>query len=271
MTEPTEQIQIPDQIVTSGMSVSIDLAAFFPKTEDEIVQFSTTDLPVGIILDSATGMITGRAPIVVTDAFYSFVLQAEYPNTQKTLTATVSLMVQAESFAPASEAEENLFQDVLHDMSYVDATRKWEMEQFVEFFIREHFAAVKVSDAARAKQRIGKYVAQRTAKSGWTILNFENYLMITPGNMAFEEYGNRSRLLDTLREIYREDLPQKGWKHLRLEGSDEDTLNKAWLVAALLELNVGEPPSDAAVYCYRNLQKLKQTKVFTGESPILPG
>lgn len=264
-----EVIQISEQ-VSSGMSVTINLAAYFANPDNEMLEFYASELPPGLNFDSNTGLIIGRVPIVVTDAVYTISVSVLYGQSQKILNGHVELTIQAENFVPESVVEEALFTDILQDTSYLDATRKWELEMFVEHFIREHFAAVKISNAEAKNPRIGKFISQRTAKSGWTILNFENYLMITPGNMAFEE-GNRGRLIATLEQVYKEELPQKAWKKLRLDGSNEDIINKAWLVAVQLGLNVGDAPSDTAIYCYRNLEKLKQIKTFTGESPNLPG
>jgi len=91
-------------------------------------------------------------------------------------------------------------------------------------------------------------------------------VMITPGDKAFEQYGNRARLLETLRETYRVDVAGKGWKRISIDGSDLENIGRAWIIAKQLDMPVDpEAPTVLARINLDNIERLYE--VFAPKAP----
>ncbi len=102
----------------------------------------------------------------------------------------------------------------------------------------------------------GELMERRTAESGFMIHHYNNCLVITSGDKAFEEYGHHNRLLRSIEEVYARDIKIHGWREVGISSTTLGPLEKAWVIGKLMGIPVSEgAPSDRALANFRNLYR----------------
>lgn len=257
---------IPDQTVMSGSKVEINFFDFALREKGHNVEFSIVDFPEGFIIEPKAGVVTGIAP--VTELNQTFVVKLILTNldTRNFVQAIFRLEVIGSLLLETPEGKAFFGQE---ELNFWDSVKTWELRLFIQQLIAEHFAWVMLYDAANSSN-LGQLQSRRIAGTGWEIINFDNAVMITPGNKAFEQYGNRRRILDTLREVCRADMAEKSWGKVLLDGSDIESIGKAWIIAKELDIPVDEvAPSDAAEINFYNLNRIYEGKTPSKRKPQL--
>lgn len=259
-----EKSTIDKQVIAAGKEAHVDLSHYFSPEEEETLEYEIEDLPEGLTIDSKTGIITGPAPATETNQSYTPTLITTSSLSKKRTKETFNLEIIGTLMLDTPEARAFFG---LEPVNFWDMVMEWEIRQFIQRLIDEHFVWIYVYDANRSNESSGKFLSKRKATSGWLILEFENVVMITPGEMAYEQYGNRGRLIKTLGEVYRNDVPKKGWKQIGLGGSDVENIGRAWIVAQRSDMSLikEEAPTDSARVNYDNLNKID--KLYPPELP----
>jgi hypothetical protein len=257
MTEPIKSLEskpIPEQILRSGTTINLDLSSYFSSPFREKITYEAEGLPPGITIDSATGIISGTTlNLPLATPFLVSVTATNEEDQQKLTEYFPIIVVDIEQPLP-KEHEEIIPQVIIED--YLTETQRWQLQQWINLIIQEHYACAYFYDGGYPPKSIGAFQEIKTASTGFSIYVFENCLIVSPGKMAFED-GNRGRMLRTLEEVCSNDIPKKRWSAVAIIGSDETTINKAWVIAKLYDLPVFEPaPSNEAYYIHRNLTKL---------------
>lgn len=107
----------------------------------------------------------------------------------------------------------------------------WEMLR--EHLKETYFSFVLFFDIASdytVDSNLPQAIKTRKSSSGWTVIEGEDYVLITPGISAFEEYGHRKRLLDTIDDVCKHELLHKGWITVVAEGVNEWVTSVAWVM-----------------------------------------
>lgn len=258
---------IPEQIVNSGSDISINLAQYFSASEGAPLSYSASGLPQGITIDAKTGELNGTAPKIDIDAPFLASITATIVGTEATATEFFPLTILASGSAQAEGAIKQTFEDT----DYLEAARRWELLRWIQFIINEHYATVYIYDGQNPPKAFGLLQEKHKAKTGFTILNYENYVVIHTGEMAFAESGNRGRLVRSLEEAFKVDVYKRAWLSIGITGSDADSVSKAWVVGQLEHMPVSDTaPSDEALFNLRNLQRLRGEYPGPGVEPA-PG
>lgn len=260
----TPELQfIPDQTIAAGRKVEISFYEYAIFDENDPVEFSIDDFPEGLTIDPKKGIVTGIAPNVELNQSVVVALTLTNLDTRNYAQAIFRLEIIGTLLLETPEGQAFFARK---EVNLWDSLKTWEIQLFIQQLINEHFAWVMMYDATQKSGNLGKFSGRTLAKTGWEIVNFENAVMITPGNKAFVEYGNRGRLLDTLREAYQFHVLRKNWANVSLEGSDLDSIGKAWVVGKELNVPVDEvAPSDAAEINFYNLNR-----IYKGKTPSQP-
>lgn len=252
---------IPEQLIPAGLAVEIPFYEFAKLEEGQNLEFSIKDFPEGFTIDPKTGILKGIAP--KTELNQSFLVSLRLTNldTGKYAESLFRLEVIGSLLLETEEGKAFFTQKPI---TFWEALKSWELRLFIQQLINEHFACVIIYDAKHPHtERLGKLINKREASTGWTIFNYENVVMIAPGDKAFEQYGNRGRLLNTLREAYQQDVVPKHWEQVMLEGSDVENVGKAWVIAKELNIPVvSNAPSEVAEINLYNLNR-----IYAGQTP----
>jgi hypothetical protein len=68
------------------------------------------------------------------------------------------------------------------------------------------------------------------SKTGWKVYEGPNYVLVTPGKTAFNEYGYRNALIETISETAESVVASKGWLTIVAEGPTSTVTAKAWVL-----------------------------------------
>ncbi len=248
--------QIPEQLVQSGKAVNLDMSDFVEISSEEVghLQYHIAEGPDELSIDSQTGFITGTA--AVTDLNKTYMIELTVTNTQTQLSDNVAFRLEIIG-SLLLETDEGRAFFAKEELNFWDASKHWELQLFIQQLIAEHFAWVMIYDDSKRDVPLGAILDKFEASTGWLVLEFENAVMITPGEKAFSQYGNRRRLLDTLREALILKVEAKPWERIDIEGSDTDSVGKCWVIARELDLPVDTmAPSDIAEINYYNIKRL---------------
>lgn len=251
---------IPEQMVAAGSRVEIPFYQFARMEEGRNYEFSVKDFPEGLSIDPKSGVLSGTAPKTELNQSYLCSVTLTDLDTDKYAQSIFRLEVIGSLLLDTVEGKAFFANE---ELNFWDAVKTWELQLFIQQMIIEHFAWVVMYDATQYLGTLGEFQSRREAKSGWEIIVFENAVMITPGNKAFEQYGNRKRILDTLREAFNQDVATKSWQKVLLDGSDVESVGKAWVIAKELNIPVDEvAPSDVAEINFYNLNR-----IYSGNTP----
>lgn len=255
---------IPEQVFVAGKAVTLDLSQFFVSTPGQTLIYSIEHFPPGLTIAPTTGVVTGQAISVPFNTPFLVSVKATDPKTQESVTEYFPITI-----VIASEAgQEGLVTKVLRETGRLMEIPPAQLHLWLQLIIQEHYACVYIFNGAYPPVEFGGAVQIRTAKTGFMVYNFENYLIIGTGEMAFAESGNRGRMVKTLEEVYMVDLPAKNWPAIGIIGTDNVTVAKAWVVGKLMGLPVSETaPNDEAIFNYRNLARLRGLEVGPGLAP----
>jgi len=115
-----------------------------------------------------------------------------------------------------------------------------------------------IIDDKTAYSALSPPIYTRQAKSGWTIYEGEDYVLITPGETAFVTYGHRKLYMDTINELCEQELATKEWITTVAEGATE------WLTAVAWVLLHRHPKVETTAFPLTELadQILVQCKAF---------
>jgi hypothetical protein len=266
---PPQSIQsshIPEVILAAGDAVHLNLAQYFRAPPGEELTYVIEFFPEGLSIDPATGIVTGTAPLVNMDTPYLVCVTATGKKSQQSLAEYFAIEVTAKPGVAQPEAPEaSMVSTAMQDVRYMQPGYRWELVRLIQYIINQHYAVAYLYDGEHPPQGFGNMLDKRQAESGFTIVNFENMIVGFPGELAFSEYGNRKRLLNTLQEMYTQDLPKRPWRFIGISGSDNETIGKAWIIGRMMDLAVSEhAPSDEALFSYRNLRRLRGDVVKPG-------
>lgn len=260
---PPRLHDIPEQLVQSGKFSKIDLSDFLEISDEENLEFSMEDGPPEFTLDPNTGMLSGQAPDTELNKTYLITLTVTNTDTQLYSTAMFRFEIIGSLLLETAEGRAFFAKE---ESNFWDASKAWELQLFIQHLITEHYAWVMMYDESKQQDQLGELLARKKANSGWDILEFENAIMVTPGDKAFELYGNRRRVLDTLREAMLGTVIEKNWERIEIAGSDSESISKCWVIAMELELPVHSvAPSYMAEVNYFNIRK-----VFAEDTPSKP-
>lgn len=257
MTEQSKSLEskpIPEQVLRSGATINLDLSSYFFAVAGGKINYEAEGLPPGVAIDPATGIISGTTlHLPLATPFLVGVTVTNEEDQQKLTEYFPIIVVDIEEALPVDQ--QGVISEVIAE-DYLTETQRWQLQQWINLIIQEHYACVYFYDGGSPPKSIGAFKEIKTAETGFSIYIFENCLIVSPGKMAFED-GNRGRMIRTIEEVCRSDIPQKQWSRVAIIGSDETTINKAWVIAKLYDLPVFEPaPSNEAYYIHRNLTKL---------------
>jgi len=260
---PPRVYQILEQLVESGKAVNLDMGDFVEISEGEILKFSMTDGPEEFVMDPETGVITGQAP--ATELNKTYLVTFTVTNEETGLFSSVMFRLEIVGSLLLETTEGQAF-FARQELNFWDACKTWELQLFIQQLIVEHYAWVMMYDESKQHDQLGILIKSMEAGTGWMILEFENAVMITPGNKAFEQYGSRRRILDTLREALLQVVDAKNWQRISLKGSDTESIGKCWVIAKELDMPVDlMAPSDIAEINFYNIKR-----VFAENTPSKP-
>lgn len=287
---PISRVQMkpfPELHFHAAEKIMIDLEDFIDNPDEELLHYSISDHPSWISLDSRTGRIEGITPILAVDTPFLIKIVIEkidseevsedkinediQPNAPTSIEAYLAFMVTGtNSQQLATELSEDLVRRLANDEAFEKTLDRWKIIRYVEYIISEHFPILYIYDSTNPPTQFGKILETRKAECGFSIYNFDNCIVISSGDMAFEEYGNKNRMLKAMEEAYRTDLPKYNWHNIGLSSTDLGTLNKSWVVAKLLELPVSnEAPTDSAQASYNQLARLIGDQVSSTKRLVL--
>lgn len=246
---------IPELIFFSGQEVHYELSPFFKGVDEGPLTFHIEDFPEGLTIDELTGSISGTAPTLPVDKPYLVSVTVTHQPSEQSITEYFAILIRgAHINLMADELNQGFVSAMKSNLSQIE---NWRLLKYIEYIISQHFPVVYIYDAFNAPNGFGQLLEHRRLNSGFSSFSFDNLLVITSGEMAFAEYGNSARLLKSLKEVYITELPKRNWSGVGLSSTDLITLNKAWIVASLLELPVSEEaPSERALASLRNLKNL---------------
>lgn len=251
---------IPEQVIAAGSRVEIPFYQFATLEDSGNFEFSIKDFPEGFIIDPKSGIVTGTAPKTELNQSHLCTVILTNLETRQSAQSIFRLEIIGSLLLDTPEGKAFFAEKALN---FWDSVKIQELRLFIQQLVVEHFAWVMMYDAEQYLGKLGEFQSRREAKSGWEIIVFENAVMITPGNKAFEQYGNRKRILDTLREALNLDVAKKSWQKVLLDGSDVESVGKAWVIAKELNVAVDEvAPSDVAEINFYNLNR-----IYSGNTP----
>lgn len=251
---------IPDQIVAAGSNVEILFSKFTAVSNTSDMEYSISGFPDNFTIDPKTGVLTGVAPTTELNQIFVVTMTLTHVKTKQFANAIFKLEVIGTLLLETPESRAFFARE---NTNFWDSIKTWELQVFIQQLIVEHFAWVLMYDSKEYLGTLGKFENRRIARTGWNVVVFENGVMITPGDKAFEQYGNRRRLLETLREAYRIDIAPKKWDQVLLQGSDLESIGKAWVIGKELEMPMTEvAPTDAAEINFYNLNR-----IYAGQTP----
>lgn len=260
---PPRIYTIPEQLIQSGKAVKLNLGDFTEVAEGEKIHFSISDIPEELSLDSNTGILTGQAPQTELNKTYFATFIATNVETGRFSQALFRLEIVGFLLLETTEGQAFFAKQ---ELNFWDACQTWELQLFIQQLIVEHYAWVMMYDDSKQQDQLGALINSSEASTGWLILEFENAVMVTPGNKTYEQYGNRRRILDTLREAQLQVVEAKGWDNIAIVGSDTESIGKCWVIAKELNLPVDiMAPSDVAEINYYNIKR-----VFAEDTPSKP-
>ena len=230
--------------------VNFDLSSFFIIPSGQSVIYSIDRFPPGLTVTPTTGMVSGQVMNVPINTPFLVSATATNPKTKQSATEYFPITIVVASETEATQ--EGLVTKVLSEADYLSDSQRLQTQQWLQFIIQEHFACVYIFNGVYPPAEFGGLPAIRKANTGFSIYNFENYVIICMGDKAFADGGNRGRMIRTLEEVYSKDIPEKNWPAIGLVTSDDVTMAKAWVVGKLMKLPVSDrAPNDEALFNYR--------------------
>lgn len=261
---------IPDQIFAAGREVTVDFSEYVLKKEGENYHYAIDDFPEGFVVGADTGIVTGVAPKPELNESIAVRLIVSNTNSEEKASNTVFFRLEIIGTILLGTPEAKAFFGD-EPVNFWDAVGDYELRQFIQQLINEHFVWLYLYDSDKTPESSGEFQKLIKAKSGWNIYLFENVIMLNAGDKTFAQYGNRGRLLETLREVYQNHVPEKEWSSIGIKGSDGDNVGRAWLVGKELDMPVAtQAPTEIAEINYLNKQRLN-TIYGSKEPKLRPG
>jgi len=250
-----ELTYIPDQVVAAGRDARLNLSAFVIERPGETVSYSIEDFPDGFVVDESTGIVTGTAPRLELNETKLVGVRVNSSNGLETL-SLFNLEIIGTILLDTPEAKA-YFGD--EPVNFWDAAADWEIQQFIQQLLNEHFVYIYFHDGDNPPESSGKFLDKKVAKTGWNIYHFKDVVMINAGEKTFAQYGNRKRLIDTVREVFQSQIQDRKWANIGLNGSDADNIGRAWIVGKQLNAPVSEfAPTELAEVNYHNMENLQR-------------
>lgn len=258
------QTKMPPEItLKAGEKYNLNLYDYFEAEDDSLLQFIVSELPNGFTYDEGKNVIHVTAPILAFDAPYIIAITAIHNDTDEQQTVYWGVrIIGSNSQELAVTLDEALVQKISEETSSKEYYDKIKMLKHIEYIISQHFPVVYIYDAYNPPQDFGELLEFRKAECGFSISHFDNCIVITSGEMAFEEYGNRNRLLKSLKEVFAYDLPKHDWSGVCLSSTTLPVLCSAWVAARVCGVAVSEEaPIPQAEQSYQNVMKVVDSTV----------
>lgn len=164
----------------------------------------------------------------------------------------------------------NDFSNLLDDESFlndlesidIDADELLLQGMNLKYIIRNRYLYVYLyNKSCEFDQLPGKFVNSVTTTVGFTLHIFEHCIVLTPGGLSLEEYGNWGRAISSIQEMLEKSEVFATWSELGIWACDSLVEADVWAEARLRNLPVSEEaPSTEAEYKYQLLNKVYGSK-----------
>lgn len=246
---------ITTQHLAAGGQAHIDLRQFVTLRAGEQVQFELQQSPDFLTIDSQSGLITGQAPNVELNESFTIMATLTSDVTGEATQSEFELEIIGTILLSTPEAKAYFGGEGISD---IKALSGWEIQLFIQQLINEHFVWIYLFDQDKPPQSSGEFITLKKSDAGFNIYHYEHVVMVTPGEKAFAQYGNRRRFLSTMKEVFQQHLNDKNWQAIGINGSDQDNIGRAWVVGRETNSPVNEQaPNDLAEINYLNKKRLQ--------------
>ncbi|MGE3919718.1 MAG: hypothetical protein AB7F64_02035, partial [Gammaproteobacteria bacterium] len=226
MPDFLESSPIPEKVFVAGREVNVNLSEYFKPVAGQRLEYSIDRFPEGMKIDEKTGEVRGIALNVPINTPFLVSVTAKVAHTE--ISATEYFPITIVPPAEVAAINRGLFTQTI-EQDYLTEVQRWQLRHWVQFIVEAHYACLYLFNGAGVPGNFGTLLSQRTSESGFMVMNFDNYLVITPGEMIHAESGNRGRMVRTIEEVYQKDLQTKHWPFVGLIASDNVTLAKGWV------------------------------------------